>query len=137
MKWYKDISNLKKFTYGATSSASFKYGFEADNLKPFELDFDIMEVPGRSGDLIIDNKRKKNKVISVKGQVDCGEEESRVVIGKINTWLCGEVKYKPLVFSDDVVKYEAIVVPGSYTIAEIVKGVLSLEFQFSAKEVTE
>lgn len=135
MKWYKDIGKLKNFTYGATSSTSFKFGFEADNLKPFELDFDIMEVPGRSGDLIIDNKRKKNKIISVKGQVDCGEVASNIVVGKINTWLCGEVRYKPLAFSDDTVKYEAIVVPGSYTIEEIVKGVLSLEFQFSAKEV--
>ncbi len=137
MKWYKNISELKNFTYGATSSTSFKYGFEADNLKPFELDFDIKEVPGRSGDLIIDNKRKKNKVISIKGQVDCGEEEPSVVISKINAWLCGEVKYKPLTFNDDTVKYEAVVIPGSYTIEEIIKGVLNLEFQFSAKEVAE
>lgn len=135
MKWYKNINELKSFTYGATSSTSFKYGFEADNLKPFELDFELKEVPGRSGDLIIDNKRKKNKIISVEGQIDCDGAASNVVIGKINTWLCGEVKYKPLIFSDDVTRYEAIVVPGSYDVKETIKGVLSLKFQFSAKEV--
>ena len=116
MKWYKNINELKSFTYGATSSTSFKYGFEADNLKPFELDFELKEVPGRSGDLIIDNKRKKNKIISVEGKVDCNGSDASLVIKNINNWLCGEVKYKPLTFSDDPTKYEAIVMPGSYDI---------------------
>ena len=135
MKWYKNINELKSFTYGATSSTSFKYGFEADNLKPFELDFELREVPGRSGDLIIDNKRKKNKIISVEGKVDCNGSDASLVIKNINNWLCGEVKYKPLTFSDDPTKYEAIVMPGSYDIEETIKGVLNLKFQFSAKEV--
>lgn len=135
MKWYKDTNELKSFTYGATSSTSFKYGFEADNLKPFELDFELKPVPGRSGDLLIDNKRKKNKTITVEGKVDCDGVSSNRVIASINSWLCGEVKYKPLTFSDDGVRYEAIVIPGSYDIEETIKGVLSLKFQFSAKEV--
>lgn len=135
MKWYKNIHELKSFTYGATSSTSFKYGFESDNLKPFELDFELKSVPGRSGDLIIDNKRKKNKIISVEGQVDCDGVAANIVISKINAWLCGEVKYKPLTFSDDTIRYEAIIVPGSYDIEETIEGVLTLKFQFSAKEV--
>lgn len=135
MKWYKDINELKNFTYGTTSSTSFKYAFESDNLKPFERDFELREVVGRSGDLILDNKRKKNKIITVKGQVDCDGTEAKTVIRNINTWLCGEVKYKSLVFSDDDTNYEAIVVPGSYDIYEVVKGVLNLEFKFSCKEV--
>lgn len=135
MKWYKDINELKNFTYGTTSSTSFKYAFESDNLKPFERDFELREVVGRSGDLILDNKRKKNKIITVKGQVDCDGTEAKTVIRNINTWLCGEVKYKSLVFSDDDTNYEAIVVPGSYNIYEVVKGVLNLEFKFSCKEV--
>lgn len=135
MKWYKNISELKSFTYGTTSSTSFKFGFEADNLKPFELDFELKQVPGRSGDLIIDNKRKKNKIISIEGKVDCSGLDASLVIKKVNNWLCGEVKYKPLTFSDDATKYEAIVMPGSYDIEETIKGVLSLKFQFSAKEV--
>lgn len=135
MKWYKDINELKNFTYGTTSSTSFKYAFESDNLKPFERDFELREVVGRSGDLILDNKRKKNKIITVKGQVDCDGTEAKTVIRNINTWLCGEVKYKSLVFSDDDNNYEAIVVPGSYDIYEVVKGVLNLEFKFSCKEV--
>lgn len=135
MKWYKDINELKNFTYGTTSSTSFKYAFESDNLKPFERDFELREVVGRSGDLILDNKRKKNKIIIVKGQVDCDGTEAKTVIRNINTWLCGEVKYKSLVFSDDDTNYEAIVVPGSYDIYEVVKGVLNLEFKFSCKEV--
>lgn len=135
MKWYKNINELKSFTYGTASSTSFKYGFEANNLKPFEWDFDLKPIPGRSGDLIIDNKRIKNKVISVEGQVDCDGVAANIVIGKINAWLCGEIKYKPLTFSDDTTKYEAIIIPSSYDIKEQISGVLSLKFQFSAKEV--
>ena len=46
MKWYKDITELDSFIYGAKSSTSFNFAYEADNLKSFERDFELKEVPG-------------------------------------------------------------------------------------------
>lgn len=134
MQWYKDITELDSFIYGAISSTSFNYAFEADNLKPFENDFELVSVQGRSDELIINNKRKKNKIINVEGIVDCKGAEAKIVASKLNQWLCGEVKYKTLTFSNDLTSYEAIVI-GGVDIREVIKGVLEVKFQFSCKEV--
>ena len=62
MIYYVDKNSLEHFTFGGTSSASFNFIIvKNDNLNSFENDFELIEIPGRSGDLVIDNKRKKNK----------------------------------------------------------------------------
>lgn len=136
MQWYKDITELDSFTYGAISSTSFHFAFEADNLKSFERDFELKEIPGRSDELIIDNKRKKNKILNIEGHIDCKGVEAKIVASKFNNWLVGEVKYKPLFFSNDLTDYEAIVI-GDIDIKEVIKGVLSVKFQFSCREVVK
>ncbi|MGL5507635.1 MAG: hypothetical protein ACRDB0_07020 [Paraclostridium sp.] len=134
MQWYKDITELDSFTYGTTSSTSFNFAYESDNLKPFEHDFELMEVPGRSDELIISNNRKRNKIINVEGHADCDGVEAKIVARNINNWLTGELKYKPLTFTNDLTSYQAIVLPG-VEIVEVMEGLLSIKFQFSAKEV--
>lgn len=134
MSWYIDINNLDSFTFGGVSSTSFNFGFKADNLKPFEQDFELKPVPGRSGDLLINNNRKKNKTINIEGVVDCKEVATKVVMKKFNEWLCGEVRYKPLTFSNDYVNYEGIVV-GGIDFEEVIEGFIKIKFKFSAKEV--
>lgn len=134
MQWYKDITQLDSFAYGAKSSTSFNFAYEADNLKPFERDFELVPIMGRSDELIINNNRKKNKIINIDGTVDCKGVEAKIVARNINTWLTGEVKYKPLTFTNDLTSYEAIVV-GEVDIKEVLKGVLSVKFKFSCKEV--
>lgn len=136
MKWYKDITELKSFVYGAISSTSFNFVFEADNLNPFEKDFELKEIPGRNGDLIIDNKRQKNKIITVKGNVDGNGVEAKIIAKRLSDWLCKDIAYKSLTFSDDFTSYQAIVLPG-VRIIEDLKGILDVEFKFSAKEVVE
>lgn len=134
MSWYVDINNLDSFTFGGVSSTSFNFAFKADNLKPFEQDFELKPVPGRTGDLLINNNRKKNKTVNVDGIIDCDGSESKVIMAKFNTWLCGEVKYKPLVFSNDYVNYEGIVV-GGVDFEEVIEGFIKVKFKFSCKGV--
>lgn len=127
---------MDSFVYGNISSTSFNLTYEADNLNPFEKDFELKAVPGRSDELIINNKRQKNKIITVEGQVDCNGIEAKIIAKQLSDWLCKDVAYKPLSFSDDLTKYEAIVLPGT-KIKEVIKGVLEVGFKFSAKEVVE
>ena len=136
MQWYKDITELDSFVYGAKSSTFFNFIYEADNLKPFENDFELVEVMGRNGDLLIDNKRKKSKEIDVKGYLVCDGVKPSAMIEKFNTWLTGEVKYKPLKFSNDKTEYEAIVV-GNIDMKEILKGTFEVSFKFSCMEVSK
>lgn len=55
---------------------------------------------------------------------------------KFNDWLIGEVKYKPLKFSNDKTEYEAIVV-GGIDMKERFKGIFDVSFKFSCMEVVK
>ena len=136
MQYYVDKNSLDYFVYGGTSSASFNFIItENDNLNSFENDFELIEIPGRSGDLVIDNKRKKNKEINIEAYIDLeGLEDAQTVVKNIKQWLQGEVKYKTLTFSNDLTEYEAIV-KGPIEIVEEVEGLLNINFKFSCKEV--
>ena len=131
--WYVDINNLDSFTFGGVTSTSFNFAFKADNLKPFERDFELQPILGRDGDLLIDNKRKKNKIINVEGWIDCGNKEAGVVMRDFNNWLCGEVRYKPLTFSNDLTSYEAIV-QGIIEPEEVIDKFIRVKFKFNCKE---
>lgn len=136
MRWYKDITELDSFIYGATSSTFFNFVYEADNLKPFERDFELYEVMGRDDELLIDNRRRKNKIIELKGYLVCNEIDSKVISKSFNEWLVGEVKYKPLKFSNDLTEYEAIVI-GGIDMKERIEGIFDVSFKFSCKEVVK
>ena len=136
MQYYVDKNSLDYFVYGGTSSASFNFIItENDHLNSFENDFELIEIPGRSGDLVIDNKRKKNKEINIEAYADIeGLGDAHTVAKNIKQWLQGEVKYKTLSFSNDLTEYEAIV-KGPIEIVEEVEGLLNINFKFSCKEV--
>ena len=136
MQYYVDKNSLDYFVYGGTSSASFNFIItENDNLNGFENDFELIEIPGRSGDLLINNNRKKNKEINIEAYVDLdGLGDAKTVSKNIKQWLQGEVKYKDLTFSNDLTEYKAIV-KGPIEIVEEVEGLLNINFKFSCKEV--
>ena len=136
MQYYVDKNSLDYFVYGGTSSASFNFIItENDNLNSFENDFELIEIPGRSGDLVIDNKRKKNKEINIEAYADIeGLGDAHTVAKNIKQWLQGEVKYKALSFSNDLTEYKAIV-KGPIEIVEEIEGLLNINFKFSCKEV--
>ena len=136
MQYYVDKNSLDYFVYGGTSSASFNFIItENDNLNSFENDFELIEIPGRSGDLVIDNKRKKNKEINIEAYADIeGLGDAHTVAENIKQWLQGEVKYKDLTFSNDLTEYKAIV-KGTIEIVEEIEGLLNISFKFSCKEV--
>ena len=137
MIYYIDKNKLEYFTFGGTSSASFNFIIVGnDNLKGFENDFELISIPGRSGDLIVDNQRKKNKEINIVAYVDLESlnKDAKTASKEIKTWLQGEVKYKNLIFSDDLTQYQAIVL-GNVEIIEEIEGLLCVSFKFSCKEV--
>ena len=136
MQYYVDKNSLDYFVYGGTSSASFNFMIvENDNLNGFENDFELIEIPGRSGDLLINNNRKKNKEINIEAYADIEElGNAKTVVKNIKQWLQGEVKYKDLTFSNDLTEYKAIV-KGPIEIVEEIEGLLNINFKFSCKEV--
>lgn len=64
-------------------------------------DFELISVPGRDGDLIIDNGKKKNSEIRLLCKLDVRKNKNFTeVCMAIEKWLQGETVYKDLIFSD-------------------------------------
>ena len=61
MQYFVNKEELIRFSFGGINSASFSiFATEVKGLyNSFERDVEFIEVPGRDGDLLIDNKRKK------------------------------------------------------------------------------
>lgn len=124
------------FTLGGTPCTSLNFIMtKSDHLKGFKRDIELHEVPGRSGDLLTDNKRKKNKEINIEGFIDCEDlGEVDAVVNAFEKFLEGErVEYRSLLFSNDRFnRYRAICL--EYDVDEEIEGLLQIKIKFSAKE---
>ena len=69
MQYYVNDSELMYFNYNGVSSTSFFMVIEEIEglLDTFERDIELVEVQGRDGEFVIDNKRKKSKDITITG----------------------------------------------------------------------
>ena len=64
-------------------------------------DIELISVPGRTGDLIVDNGNKKNSEIRILCRLDARKNKNFTEIcNVIEEWLQGEQGYKDLVFPD-------------------------------------
>lgn len=113
MNYFVNEDELISFMYRGTSSAFFSlYVLEVQNLhNAFERDIEFIEVPGRDGDLIIDNLRKKSKEITIEAFIDLDEAYTSSfteLCEDIERWLQGTVGVSTLNFSDSPRNYKAI-----------------------------
>ena len=73
-------------------------------------EFELISVPGRNGDLIVSNSRKKNSEIRLLCKLDVRKNKNFTeACMAIEKWLQGEIGYKDLIFPD-VYKFKAICV---------------------------
>lgn len=113
MQYFVNKEELIRFSFGGINSASFSiFATEVKGLyNSFERDVEFIEVPGRDGDLLIDNKRKKSKEIEVTCYMDLDletEKDIGYLANEVVEWLQGEVKYKTLTFSNYYKPLQAI-----------------------------
>ena len=96
--------------------------------------YESIKIPGRTGNLLIDDGSKENKVIPVTAYLDLREEnDKKLFVSNIRKWLIGHTGYKSLVF-DDGVQYEAIV-SGEVAFKEIFKDYYEISINFECVEV--
>lgn len=65
--------------------------------------YESIEVPGRTGNLIIDNGATLNKDITIECCLDCtplNDEQINKKMNDISNWLIGGIGYQDLLFSD-------------------------------------
>lgn len=105
---------------------------ESDHTKGFQKDLEFVKVPGRTGDLVIDNKTFSNKVITTNCKIKYKYPVTELM-KILENWLQSDSNYKKLEYSDgiivDAVCYEAL------EVIKIAEGFYGVSIKFNAKKV--
>ena len=133
MRYDVNEDELMYFYYNEVSSTSFFMVIEEIEglLDTFERDIELVEVQGRDGEFVIDNKRKKSKDITITGHIDVEKSNKSidVLAYEIEEWLQGVVSYKPLTFKNHKFKYEALCF-NQIKLSEVIKDLCEFEIKF-------
>ena len=126
----------KNFTFNGTTSTSKKLKCKDINHLSFaSKSYESIKIPGRTGNLIIDDGSFENKVIEITALLDLRGKtnlEKKTAINGLKTWLIKPVGYKTLLF-DDTIQYQAIC--QGVDIGEAFNDYLELKISFEVVEV--
>ena len=126
----------KNFTFNGTSSTSKNLKCKDISHLSFAVkSYESIKIPGRTGNLIIDDGSYENKAVEVVAYLDLRgktSSEKKTAINGIKTWLIGPIGYKTLVF-DDTIEYKAIC--KGVEISEVFNDYLEVSIEFEAVEV--
>lgn len=138
MQYYADKNELISFVYGGVTSASFfLYATNVQGLyNSFERDVEFIEIPGRDGELAIDNKRKKAKEIKLECFIDLEEanKDLSTLAAEIEDWLQGSLSYKDLKINTSHKTFKAICV-NSIEIAEVIQDLAEILITFRVQPI--
>lgn len=142
------------FTFNGVSSKDMKLKCKEINHFSFAAkSYESIKIPGRTGNLLIDDGSYENKMVSVVAYLDFRDVpiyrpiigydpeteepiygENRLdKINKIKEWLIGHTGYKALTF-DDLFEYQATV-NGQVEITELFTDYFQLSIEFECIEV--
>ena len=125
------------FTFNGVSSTT--HGLKCKEINHFTFSsksYESIKVPGRTGNLLVDDGSYENKVIPVTAYLDLRTvENKKTVVNNIKKWLIGHIGYKTLTF-DDTVEYQAIV-NGEVTFTELFTNYYEIEINFECVEVID
>ena len=126
----------KNFTFNGTSSTSKNLKCKDISHLSFAVkSYESIKIPGRTGNLIIDDGSYENKAVEVVAYLDLRgktAQDKKTAINGIKTWLIGPTGYKTLVF-DDKIEYKAIC--KGVEISEVFNDYLEISIEFEAVEV--
>ena len=126
----------KNFTFNGTSSTSKNLKCKDISHLSFAVkSYESIKIPGRTGNLIIDDGSYENKAVEVVAYLDLRGKtaaQKKTAINDIKTWLIGPTGYKVLKF-DDTIEYKAIC--KGVEISEVFNDYLEVSIEFEAVEV--
>ena len=143
----------KYFTYNGTSCK--EYGLKCKDISHISFaakSYESIKIPGRTGNLLIDDGSYKNKTITITAYLDMRDipierpiidwdSQNRPIYGEnqedrimnIKKWLIGHTGYKTLLF-DDKFTYNAVV-NGEVEILELFTDYYEITINFECVEV--
>ena len=132
MQYYVNKSELEVFYFNNVSNTNFNLIVEeVEGLyDSFERDIEFIEVPGRDGELIVDNNRLKSKDLTIKGYVDSSYSEHTMTQLKegLEKWLYHSMGYNKLEFIKEAIGLKALCY--KFSMKEIMEDLSEIEISF-------
>ena len=123
------------FTINNKTNKDFNFKVKSSNhlTKP-KKKLEFISIPGRTGDLIIDEGTRENFTLIIEGYIDARETNLKTLCNSLDNWLNSTTGYQTIVFDDGTV-LKAVLISEINPI-EVVKNFGELSLEFSAyKEV--
>lgn len=123
------------FTINNKTNKDFNFKVKASNhlLRPKKR-LEFISVPGRTGDLILDEGARENFNLVIEGYIDARETNLKTLCDNLDNWLNSTTGYQTITFDDGTV-LKAVLISEIDTV-EVVKNFGELSLEFSAyKEV--
>ena len=123
------------FTINNKTNKDFNFKVKASNhlIKP-KKKLEFISIPGRTGDLILDEGARENFTLIVEGYIDARESNLKTLCDSLDNWLNSTTGYQTITFGDGTVLKGVLI--SEIDPNEIVKNFGELSLEFSAyKEV--
>ena len=123
------------FTINNKTNKDFNFKVKSSNhlLKP-KKKLEFISIPGRTGDLILDEGARENFNLVIEGYIDARESNLKTLCDNLDNWLNSTTGYQTITFDDGTI-LKAVLISEIDTV-EVVKNFGELSLEFSAyKEV--
>ena len=123
------------FTINNKTNKDFNFKVKASNhlTKP-KKKLEFISIPGRTGDLILDEGARENFNLVIEGYIDARETNLKTLCDSLDNWLNSTIGYQTITFDDGIVLKGVLI--SEIDPVEVVKNFGELSLEFSAyKEV--
>ena len=123
------------FTINGKTNKDFNFKVKSSNhLTKSKKKLEFISIPGRTGDLIIDEGARENFNLVIEGYIDARETNLKTLCDSLDNWLNSSIGYQTIAFDDGTVLKAVLISEINPT--EVVKNFGELSLEFSAyKEV--
>ena len=123
------------FTINNKTNKDFNFKVKTSNhlIKP-KKKLEFISIPGRTGDLILDEGARENFTLIIEGYIDARETNLKTLCDNLDNWLNSTTGYQTITFDDGTVLKAVLI--SEIDPNEVVKNFGELSLEFSAyKEV--
>ena len=119
------------FTINNKTNKDFNFKVKSSNhlLRPRKR-LEFISIPGRTGDLILDDNSRENFNLVIEGYIDGRKSNLKTLAEQLDLWLNSSKGYQSIAFDDGTVLKAVLI--SEIDINEVVKNFGELTLEFSA-----
>ena len=119
------------FAINNKTNKDFNFKVKSSNhlLRP-KKKLEFISIPGRTGDLILDDNSRENFNLVIEGQVDGRKSSLKTLTEQLDSWLNSTAGYQSITFDDGTVLKAVLI--SEIDVNEVVKNFGELTLEFSA-----